>query len=108
MARTVNDAAEDPDGDGMSNIDEYHSGTDPQDKDSVLRVTLLDGGNGGALIKFTAMPSLTYSIVYRGEIDAGAWLTLTNLPAQAGTNLIQVIDPDAGPAGKRFYKVRTP
>jgi hypothetical protein len=104
----VNDAAADPDGDGMSNLDEYLSGTDPQDKDSVLRVTLLDGGGGGAMINFTAMPNFPYTIQYRTNVESGAWQSLTNLAARPGTNVTQILDSTAGSGGRRFYRIRTP
>jgi hypothetical protein len=104
----VNDAAADPDGDGMSNLNEYLSGTDPQNPDSVLRVALLDGGGGGAMVGFTAMPGFPYTVQYCTNVDTGVWLSLTNLPARPGTNVTQVFDPDAGSSGRRFYRIRTP
>jgi hypothetical protein len=102
------DAALDADNDGMSNLNEYRSGTDPQDPLSVLKVLLLDGGNGGALVRFTAMPDRGYSLLYQSNILSLPWLILTNLAPQPGTNLIEVLDPDAGASGIRYYRIVTP
>jgi hypothetical protein len=107
----VNDPGDrnlDPDGDGMSNWQEYVSNTDPQDGSSVLRVSLLDDGLGGALLRFTAMPEVGYTIQYQTNLTASPWLSLTNIAPQAGTNLIQVLDPNAASGGGRFYRITTP
>jgi len=39
----LNDAADDPDGDGISNIQEYNAGTDPQSKDAQYAAFALSG-----------------------------------------------------------------
>ncbi|MBN2506918.1 MAG: lamin tail domain-containing protein [Verrucomicrobia bacterium] len=102
------DADLDPDRDGRSNVQEAISGTDPNSALSVLKVSLANGGSGAAVIRFMAMPGIGYSVLHRNNPASGAWLVLTNLEPLAVTNLIQVVDPDAGAAGSRFYRLVTP
>ena len=55
---------------------------------------------------FYADSNLTYAVEFRPAFNGGDWQTLTNLPAQAASATIQIIDPIT--AGGRFYRVRTP
>jgi hypothetical protein len=98
----------DADGDGQSNWEEAVSGTDPHSASSVLKVTLVNGGSGGARIQFTAMPNIGYSILYRASLSEGQWLKLEDVTPQASTHPVDVLDPNARSAGGRFYRVVTP
>jgi hypothetical protein len=102
------DANDDPDGDGMKNLDEYEAGTDPQDPNSLLRIVLGGVTGGQATLRFVAMPDKTYAVLYRESLDAGNWLTLTNVPAQPVSQEIMVVDPGAGTMEQRFYQLVTP
>jgi len=107
-ANDANDRDLDPDHDGLSNWEEQVSNTDPQDGASVLRVNLMDGGNGGAWVRFTAMPNVAYTVQYRTNLTVGAWVNWTNQPAQAVTQEVEFLDPDAGASGGRYYRIVTP
>ena len=100
--------SDDPDHDGMSNMQEYIAGTDPQDPLSVLKLQLWDAGSGGAMIRFPAMPRIGYTLQYQTNLSqASPWRNLTNVAPQPGTNLIQILDPAAG-SGGRYYRITTP
>ena len=98
----------DPDGDGMSNLNEYIAGTDPTNALSVLKVQLLDGGAGGARVRFLAMPKIGYTLQYRTNLTLGQWGNLTNVAARPASNTVEIFDPGAGAAGRRFYRIATP
>lgn len=102
------DADWDADGDGLTNLQEARIGTDPQDPLSVLKVQLLDGGDGGALIEFTAMPEVEYSVEYTSQLGSGSWITLTNLAPIQEIQVYRVVDPEVGSDGSRFYRVLAP
>ncbi len=102
------DAGTDPDHDGLTNLQEYIAGTDPHDPLSVLIVRLLDAGNGGALIRFSAMPNISYTLQYRTNLVQGQWNKLTNVAAQPGTNAVEILDPAAAASGRRYYRIATP
>jgi hypothetical protein len=94
------------DGDGLSNREEYDSGTDPNDAQSVLKVEEISAGEGGVRILFNAVKDKSYAILYRDRVDGGDWLTLTNVPA-GGLDRVEMII-DAAPVGSRFYRLVTP
>jgi hypothetical protein len=102
------DPTADPDHDGMNNLQEYIAGTDPLDPLSVLKVQLLDAGGGGAMIRFPAMPRISYTLQYRTNFSLGQWLKLSDVAPQPGTNQIQILDPAAGATGRRYYRIATP
>jgi len=103
------DPADDPDHDGMSNLQEYIAGTDPLDPMSVLKLQLSNSGGGGAMIRFPAMARVSYTLQYQTNLSqAGSWRNFTNVAPQPGTNLIQILDPAAGGGGGRYYRVVTP
>src|SRR5205823_7331088 len=53
-ATGVNGANGDPDGDGFTNLQEYLAGTDPTDRNSLLRITRLSGG--GQIVSWSSVP----------------------------------------------------
>ncbi len=97
----------DPDHDGRTNWQESQSGTDPNDTQSVLQAHLTEDGNG-ALVEFTAMPNVSYTIQYTDQLGSSLWNSLTNIPPQASKTNLQITDPEAGANGHRFYRVVTP
>ena len=102
----LNDANLDPDGDGLTNLQEYWAGTDPQNAASVLKVGI-NPVLGGFTLRFTSMPNVTYSLQYSTNLTNSPWLRLTNLAAQPGTNIVTVNDYSST-NGHRYYRAVTP
>ena len=100
------DAAADEDGDGVSNAQEYLAGTDPQDRQSCLKIDRVSLGPGGTQLEFGVSSNKTYAVQYRERFGESAWLVLTNLPASTRNETAVIIDPE--PFGQRFYRLRTP
>ncbi len=101
----------DPDGDGLSNAEEYTAGTVPTDPASVLAVeglALETGGDGNLRVAFTARAGRGYTLEARDGIDGATWQRLIDVPAVLVDQEVQVVVP--GPVGvePRFYRVVTP
>lgn len=102
------DAQQDADGDGFTNLQEYLSGTDPRNPDSLLHVSALALAGGVGFIEFTAVAGHTYSVLYRDSLSPGGWTKLADVPAPAVTGPVMITDDTLGPDGQRYYQVVTP
>jgi hypothetical protein len=100
------DAALDPDGDGMSNLQEYLAGTDRLDPNSKLRLDqIIVAGN--ITVSFQAVANRSYSVFYNNSLTNSSWLKLTNVPAQTVSRRMSVVDTRSGNQ-TRFYRLVTP
>ena len=102
------DAALDDDEDGLSNQEEYLSGTDPHNAWSCLQVASVDAVDGFAVIRFTAVADKSYTIQYCESLLNGAWLKLTDVPPESNTRLVEVTDSQAIGRATRYYRLVTP
>jgi hypothetical protein len=102
------DAGQDPDMDGMTNLQEYLAGTDPQSAASVLRI-VATLSPGQVNLSFTAVSGRTYTILHCATMPSGgAWLKLVDVPAQGGTGPVVVPDGSVVGGAQRFYRIVTP
>ncbi len=99
------DAALDSDHDGMTNLQEYLAGTDPQDPRSALRAQVLN--DGSRRIQFVAVAGHAYTVEYCESLTQDVWQTFTNVPAQdsPATWPVTVLAPT--PRAMCFYRVAT-
>ena len=109
---TPAERAADPDGDGLSNYEEYVAGTHPLEAASVLRVTALTtNASGHCVILFSCVPGKTYGVAYSTNLPV--WFEIPEpvftQPA-AGTcawfddgSQTGGVPSPAGP--RRFYRV---
>jgi hypothetical protein len=81
----VADASADPDGDGLTNLQEYRSGTHPSDSASSLRLLFSSEPGNIASIRFTRVGGISYQIEYCTDLSVGSWLILTNVPPTSTT-----------------------
>jgi hypothetical protein len=102
-----NDAAEDADGDGMTNLQEYLAGTDPRDTSSRLQFDAVFPRGEGLVLRFTASIGKSYSIQSRVAVSDGTWDTCTNIPPPSATGPVEILDP-AMNATTLFYRLVTP
>ena len=99
----------DPDGDGMSNFQEYLAGTDPVNGSDYLHITAVraDTIGNSATLTWTSKPSRLYLVEERTNLTFAAWATNVTLG---------VVSPDPGatttrnltdaPATNRFFRVQ--
>ena len=103
--KLVNDAADDPDHDGLTNLQEYIAGTNPRSAASVLRLVSLAEAGGNFHFDFLAVSNKTYTVQHRASLGTGAWLNLQSL---AATSFNRTISITTAPGASRFYQVVTP
>lgn len=96
----------DSDADGMTNVEEFRSGTNPTDVSSVLRIVL--NATNSALLHFVVETNRGYTVQYRTNLSAGAWNALSNFNAQSQVSTARVNAPNPPPESERFYRVVTP
>ncbi len=99
------DAGEDYDGDGMTNLQEYLAGTNPQDPNSRLLLVGTLESPARIRLQFNAVSNVTYDFQSRTSLSTGTWLNLVNVPA-APSNRTVTITNTATPMN--FYRVVVP
>jgi hypothetical protein len=102
-------AQDDADQDGMSNLQEYLTGTDPLDPQSCLRLFApVLSGAGKLQFSFVAVAGVGYTVQYSEALASGVWHRLADLPPDTTTRVATVEDTDSANSFGRFYRVVTP
>ncbi len=101
----------DPDGDTMTNAQEYRAGTDPADALSFLKVESIEAAGSTDLqvqLEFNAVSNRTYSVLFSESQPAGPWSKLTDVVASQTNRVVRL--PDLRPAlsPPRYYRLVTP
>jgi len=101
------DAYLDPDGDGLTNLQEFISGTDPRDttSDVALEIAAMPDEYR---VRFFARTGCSYTVEYAEAVGANAWLRLVDLPAQTVTGWVEIYLSREGLAGPCFFRLVTP
>lgn len=94
----------DPDGDGMTNWQEYLAGTDPHNGQDALRFDSISFSNLVCLLQFNTHTGRTYTVERLSAFGSeNAWSSLTNF-SPSTSEPVTVYDPEAG-AGF-FYRIK--
>lgn len=102
------DALADPDADGLTNLEEYLSGTHPRDPASRLAWHPAALSAGGLSLSFTATADRSYTIQYRDQATAGRWLRLIDIAASGEERLVNWTNSIDALSGGRYYRIVTP
>lgn len=96
----------DPDGDGLTNEQEYLAGTSPIDPANRLRIDSIASAGRDVGVQFRTVPGMKYRVEYRDDLVAGSWVTLPGYGTVTGSgSVISASDPGAAVLTKRFYRV---
>lgn len=74
------DAALDNDGDGQTNLEEYASGTDPNDSTDWFRITSVEKTAAQFELTFPSRPGRYYSVQATTNLSTGPWVPVAELP----------------------------
>ncbi len=102
------DAGRDADGDGLTNLQEFTAGTNPQSKDSTLRGEPVIEPGGQFALRFQAVAGKTYTVQYRDSLVVGDWLRLQDIGPNATSGPVEITDPNSDQRAVRYYRVITP
>ena len=99
------DGTGDFDGDGQTDLAEYHAGTNPANDQSILRVlTLASAGGSSTTVLWSAVPGKSYRVQFMDNADDSGWNDLPGT-VTATSSTGSRVDTSAASAGKRFYRV---
>jgi hypothetical protein len=110
QASDPSDGSEDADHDGLTNLQEYLSGTDPASEGDSLRIERFFVEPDGVMqLEFNATSNRTYAVEFLEEAEPGGWRVLSEIMALSTNHAVKVVDllpPEE--ARRRFYRVVTP
>jgi hypothetical protein len=97
-------AQDDPNGTGMTTLQDYIAGTNPTDPTSVFQVWVappaLPGGN--VTLIWTAAPGRSYSVQYKDSLDDPIWRRWPGTPAINGAQGQMAVPSDLA---SRYYRI---
>jgi hypothetical protein len=97
----------DPDGDGMSNLQEYLAGTNPNDANSDLEITSFTSSSGGTTVNLTWETVLTRCYYIQKTLDLASPIWVDSglgLIAPDGASTTRTFADSFAPT--RFYRVK--
>jgi hypothetical protein len=100
----------DPDGDGMSNQQEYLAGTDPNNIKDNLRITTSEvsfsGGNDNDTLVWASHPTRQYRVQQRTNLVSATWVDAgVLLSPDSGTNTTRTLQ-FSGSSAQRFIRIQ--
>ena len=101
------DAADDADHDGSTNLQEYLAGTDPRDPASALKLTV-QRESEAVRLQFTSVAGRTYTVQCCDDLLDGIWEQLQVIEASPTNGIVQLAEPISAEARSRFYRLVTP
>jgi hypothetical protein len=98
-------AADDPDGDGAANAQEFMAGTDPHRAESVLRLAGATPAPEGVRLRLNTVLGVRYAVSASSVIPAGGWsLVATNVWGHPDS--IEILDAAGAGQPRRFYRAQ--
>ena len=98
-------ASDDADGDGMSNWEEFRTGTNPTERSSVAAIQSVRVQGADVIVRFNTVAGKVYRLEKAARIEAQVWTTVGAVMPGTGDALEKT---DAGAAGSSrfFYRMR--
>ena len=96
---------DDPDHDGLNNLQEFRAGTDPLDATSAIRIMSIQLDGGNVRIRFTSVPGKRYRLERTADPGGNFWTPVGEILA-ATDGSAEIIDPAAAGHRCRIYRVR--
>ncbi|MDB6039390.1 MAG: hypothetical protein JWM99_3231 [Verrucomicrobiales bacterium] len=98
-------ATSDTDGDGVTDLAEFLSGTNPLDPADFLKILNITAGSAtnSVVITWTSIPQREYFLDSRETLTTGSWTPIKTIPADSGTNTSATISISSG---TEFFRIR--
>ena len=97
-------ATADPDGDGLTNLQEYLAGTDPMDYRSTIRLIGINTTGANIGVVFQSALGQRFQVERRDQLTSGSWSVVkTNVWGK--TDEVSLIDSNAMVLPYRFYRI---
>ncbi|BCU79546.1 LamG-like jellyroll fold domain-containing protein [Luteolibacter sp. LG18] len=93
----------DPDGDGWTNAQEFASGTNPNDRASLLKLTQVQANGNDMRLRFPTVNGKTYRVERSDSLLQGSWTIVKNNITGTGEEL-EVTDNGGATHLRRFYR----
>jgi fibronectin type 3 domain-containing protein len=94
----------DPDGDGWNNEQEFISGTDPNDRTSLLKITEWSPSGNDMHISFPTVLGKTYRLERTSTLLSDSWSTVHDNIAGTG-GIIEIIDTGGASQTSGFFRI---
>ncbi len=96
---------DDDDGDGLTNLDEFHAGTNPADPSSIAMIESVLVRGTDVLIRFSSVRGKAYRLERADGLGATTWITVVGGIPGTGAS-VEVVDRGAATRGKFFYRLK--
>ena len=106
LPNNASDANTDFDKDGMTNLAEYNTGTDPKNAQDYLRITSITKDASGVIVNCSAVDFKSYRLDFKNALTDPAWTFLRFSNPHTGMSTAPLPDVTVGAALRRFYRVR--
>jgi hypothetical protein len=101
------DALQDPDADGLTNLDEYRAGTDPHEASSNLSIQIV-AADDEYHVRFFGQAGRSYTIQYSDAVGSIVWSKLADVPAQSNPGWVEARLARQGSPELHFFRVVSP
>ena len=106
LAADSSRAADDADGDHMSNLNEFFAATDPLNAASVFRITQITTAAGDVQVSFDTAQNRAYQLQRRDSLEvSSAWMDIGASVAGNGATMV-VMDGGGATNSARYYRVQ--
>jgi fibronectin type 3 domain-containing protein len=93
-----------PDGDGLTNAQEFAAGTDPNNAASALAVSQVQPSGSDLVVSFASVVGRSYRVDRSDTLQPGSWTPVqTNIAGTGGA--VQITDVGAAAQSRRFYRL---
>jgi hypothetical protein len=96
---------DDPDGDGLDNLEEFRAGTNPTEAASVLHVQSVQVRGADAVIQFASVSGKAYRLERTQDISQPEWTTVVEFIPGTG-KVMNITAPGAAGGGGFFFRLR--
>jgi hypothetical protein len=96
----------DPDGDGMSNLQEFLAGTNPTDAESSLRIVQVLGSNTNVRVDWSSADGRIYALERAPALQPSSNFTSIAINLTSTPPVNAFIDTNASSPGPHFYRIR--